>query len=157
MSDLVRLASHSIETYYIMAKKIIKTLKLQIKGGQANPAPPLGPALGQAGVNIGEFVNQFNSATSDQMGETVSVVLDVFDDRSFEFKLKTPPASSLLLKAAGIKKGSGKNAVKKAGTVTQDQIREIAEIKMPDLNAHDIDAAMKIIEGSARSMGIQVK
>lgn len=140
-----------------MAKKIIKTLKLQIKGGQANPAPPLGPALGQAGVNIGEFVNQFNSATSDQMGETVSVVLDVFDDRSFEFKIKTPPASSLLLKAAGIKKGSGKNALKKAGTVTKDQVREIAEIKMPDLNAHDVEAAMKIIEGSARSMGIRVE
>jgi len=140
-----------------MAKKIIKTLKLQIKGGQANPAPPLGPALGQAGVNIGEFVNQFNTATKDQMGETVSVVLDVFDDRSFAFVLKTAPASSLIMKAAGIKSGSGKNKTKKAGSITEAQVREIAEIKLPDLNAHTIEAAMSIIKGTCVSMGIEIK
>ncbi|MCD8494744.1 MAG: 50S ribosomal protein L11 [Candidatus Pacebacteria bacterium] len=140
-----------------MAKKIVKTLKLQIKGGQANPAPPLGPALGQAGVNIGEFVNQFNAATSAQMGETVSVLLDVYDDRTFSFVIKTAPASALIKKAAGIKSGSGKNAQKKAGSITTAQLRQIAEEKLPDLNAHDIDAAMKIIEGSARSMGVQIK
>jgi large subunit ribosomal protein L11 len=140
-----------------MAKKIIKTLKLQIKGGQANPAPPLGPALGQAGVNIGEFVNQFNDATKDQMGEVVSVVLNVFDDRSFDFVIKTPPTSSLIMKAAGIKGGSGKNKVKKAGTITEAQVREIAEIKLPDLNANTVEAAMNIVKGSCVSMGIEVK
>lgn len=140
-----------------MAKKLQKKMKLQIRGGQANPAPPLGPALGQAGVNIGEFVNQFNDATKDQMGEMVSVVLNVYEDRSFDFALKTAPASSLILKAAGLKSGSGKNAVKKVGSITKDQVREIAEAKMPDLNAHDVEAAMKIIEGSARSMGVEVK
>lgn len=140
-----------------MAKKIEKTLKLQIRGGQANPAPPLGPALGQAGVNIGEFVNQFNDATKDQMGETLSVVLNVYEDRSFDFVIKTPPVSSLILKAAGIKSGSGKNKVKKAGSITEAQVREIAEIKLPDLNAHDIDAAMNIVKGSCVSVGIEVK
>lgn len=140
-----------------MAKKIIKTLKLQIKGGQANPAPPLGPALGQAGVNIGEFVNQFNTVTKDKMGETVSVVLTVFDDRSFDFILKSAPASSLILSAAGIKKGAGKNKLKKAGSITQAQLREIAETKLPDLNAHDVEAAMNIIKGTCVSMGIEVK
>ncbi len=140
-----------------MAKKIIKTLKLQIKGGQANPAPPLGPALGQAGVNIGEFVNQFNTATKDQMGEVVSVVLNVFDDRSFDFVLKTAPASSLIMKAAGIKGGSGKNKVRSAGSITEAQVREIAEIKLPDLNAHTVEAAMSIIKGTCVSMGIEVK
>lgn len=140
-----------------MAKKITKTLKLQVKGGQANPAPPLGPALGQAGVNIGEFVNQFNAMTSDQMGQTVSVVLTVYEDRSFTFILKTPPASSLILKAAGLKSGSGKNATKKVGSITEAQLREIAEIKLPDLNAHDVEAAMKTIAGTCRSMGVEIK
>ena len=140
-----------------MAKKVEKTLKLQIRGGQANPAPPLGPALGQAGVNIGEFVNQFNDATKDQMGEVVSVVLNVYDDRSFDFVIKTPPTSSLIMKAAGIKGGSGKNKVKKAGSITEAQVREIAEIKLPDLNAHDVEAAMNIVKGSCVSMGIEVK
>lgn len=140
-----------------MAKNILKKLKLQIRGGQANPAPPLGPALGQAGVNIGEFVNQFNDATKDKMGEMVSVVLNVYEDRSFDFVIKTPPTSSLILKAAGVKGGSGKNKVKNAGSITKDQLREIAEVKIPDLNAHDIEAAMKIVEGSCRSMGIEVK
>jgi large subunit ribosomal protein L11 len=139
-----------------MAKKITKVLKLQIAAGKANPAPPLGPALGQAGVNIGQFVNEFNAQTKDMHG-VVSVVMNVYDDRSFDYILKSPPASSLLKKYAGIESGSGKNASKKAGSITKDQLREIAEIKLPDLNARDIDSAMKIIAGSARSMGIDIK
>ncbi|GMU74434.1 MAG: 50S ribosomal protein L11 [Candidatus Campbellbacteria bacterium] len=139
-----------------MAKKVLKTLKLQIPGGAATPAPPLGATLGQAGVNIGDFVNKFNTATADSRGETVSVLLTVFEDRSYDFVLKSPPASSLLAKAAGVPKGSG-NPLKPVGKVTKAQVREIAERKMADLNAHDIEAAMKIIEGSARSMGIEVK
>lgn len=139
-----------------MAKKIAKTLKLQIMGGTATPAPPLGPVLGQAGVNIGDFVTKFNAATQDSRGEKVSVVLTVYEDRTYDFILKSPPASSLLTKAAGVSKGSG-NPLKPVGSVTKAQIREIAERKLPDLNAHDIDAAMKIVEGTARSMGIQVK
>lgn len=139
-----------------MAKKISKTLKLQITGGTATPAPPLGPVLGQAGVNIGDFVTKFNAATQDVRGEKVSVVLTVFEDRTYDFVLKSAPASSLLTKAAGIQKGSG-NPLKIVGTVTKAQVKEIAEKKLPDLNAHDIDAAMKIIEGTARSMGISVK
>lgn len=140
-----------------MAKKVTKVIKLQIPAGKANPAPPLGPALGQAGINIGEFVNQFNDKTKEMMGDIVSTVITVYDDRSFEFILKSSPASSLILKAAGVQKGSGKNATKKAGKVTKAQIQEIAEKKMEDLNANDIEAAMKIIEGSCRSMGIEVK
>lgn len=140
-----------------MAKEAVKKIKLQVPAGQANPAPPLGPALGQAGVNIGEFVTRFNDATKDMMGDIVPIVLSVYDDRSFDFVLKTPPASSLLIKAAGIKKGSGKNLVSKAGSVTKDQVREIAERKMADLNAADIDAASRIVEGTARSMGVEVK
>jgi large subunit ribosomal protein L11 len=139
-----------------MAKKIAKTLKLQIPGGTATPAPPLGPILGQAGVNIGDFVQKFNAATAEMRGETVSVVLTVFEDRTYDFILKSSPASSLLAKAAGVEKGSG-NPLKPVGSVTRAQVREIAEKKMADLNAHDINAAMKIIEGSARSMGIEVK
>ncbi|MFT7557942.1 MAG: large subunit ribosomal protein L11 [Planctomycetota bacterium] len=139
-----------------MAKKLTKKLKLQIRGGQANPTPPLGPALGQAGVNIGEFINQFNTMTKDQMGEMVSVVLNAYDDRSFDFVLKTAPASAMILKAAGIKSGSGKNRIKKVGKITQAQLRQVAEEKMPDLNAHDIDAAMKIIAGTAHSIGVEV-
>ena len=137
--------------------KVIKKLKLQIPGGAATPAPPVGPALGQAGVNIGEFVKRFNDATAQMRGDIIPVEISVCEDRSFNFVLKTPPASSLLLKAAGKEKGSGKNVMVKAGSVTKAQIREIAEKKMPDLNAHDIEAAMKIIEGTARSMGIEVK
>ncbi|MBI2109074.1 MAG: 50S ribosomal protein L11 [Parcubacteria group bacterium] len=136
--------------------KIVKKLKLQLPAGKATPAPPIGPILGQAGINIGEFVTKFNEATRASMGETVSVVVSVYEDRSFDFILKTPPASSLLKKAAGIEKGSGKAGTQKAGKVTKAQIREIAEKKLPDLNAHGIDEAMKIIEGSARSMGIEV-
>jgi large subunit ribosomal protein L11 len=140
-----------------MAKKVTKVIKLQIPAGKANPAPPLGPALGQAGINIGEFVNQFNDKTKEMMGDIVSTVISVYDDRSFDFILKSSPASSLILKAAGLQKGSGKPSVKKAGKITKDQVREIAETKMEDLNANDIEAAMKIIEGSCRSMGIEVK
>ncbi|MCK5591957.1 MAG: 50S ribosomal protein L11 [Candidatus Pacebacteria bacterium] len=140
-----------------MAKKATKTIKLQIPAGKATPAPPLGPALGQAGINIGEFVNQFNSKTMESVGDIVSVEISVYGDRSFDFIVKSPLASSLILKAAGIKKGAGKNLVKKAGSITKDQVKEIAERKMEDLNAGDINAAMKIIEGTCRSMGIEVK
>ena len=127
----------------------------QAAGGAADDSS-VGPALGQAGVNIGEFVNQFNDATKDKRGETVSVVLNVYDDRSFDFILKTAPASSMILKKLGIKSGSGRNRVKKVGTLTQAQLREIAEEKIVDLNANDIEAAMKIIAGSAQSMGVEI-
>ena len=140
-----------------MAKKITKKLKLVIDAGKANPAPPIGPALGQAGINIGEFVKQFNDATKTMMGDVVPVEISVYEDRTFTFILKTPPASSLILKALGKEKGSGKNVVSKMGTLTKAQLKEIAEKKMPDLNANDIEAAMKIIVGSARSMGVDVK
>lgn len=140
-----------------MAKKILKKIKVQATGGKATPAPPLGPVLGQAGINIGEFVNQFNEQTREsRMGEVVPIELTVFDDRSFSFILKTSPASRLILKAIGKEKGSGKNTQVKAGEITQAQIREIAEIKMPDLNAATIEGAMKIIEGTCRSMGVNV-
>jgi large subunit ribosomal protein L11 len=140
-----------------MAKKITKVIKMQIAGGKATPAPPLGPVLGQAGVNIGEFVNQFNAATRDQMGEMVSVLMTVYDDRSFTYIIKTPPVSALLKKYAKVEKGSGTNAKKKAGSITQAQLAEIAAIKLPDLNARDIEAAKKTVAGSARSMGIEIK
>lgn len=140
-----------------MAKKITKKIKLQIAAAKATPAPPLGPALGQAGVNIGEFVTKFNAATQKMAGDTVSVVVKVYEDRTFDFLVKTPPASGLILKAAGVEKGSGKNTVSKAGSITKAQVREIAEKKLADLNAHTVDQAMKIIEGTARSMGIDVK
>ncbi len=140
-----------------MAKKLVKKLKLQIPAGKANPAPPVGPALGQAGVNIGEFVTKFNAATAPMAGDIIPVEISVFEDRSFTFVLKTPPASNLLLKALGIEKGSGKNAVSKVGTVTKAQLRTIAEKKMADLNANDVEQAIKIIAGTARSMGIEVK
>ena len=139
-----------------MAKKVTKVLKLQIQAGKANPAPPLGPALGQAGVNIGTFVNDFNGKTREMQG-TIAIVMTVFDDRSFEYVIKTPPVTSLILKAAGVEKGSGKNTDKKAGSITKAQVREIAEIKLPDLSANTVEAAMKIVEGSCRSMGIEVK
>lgn len=139
-----------------MAKKITKTLKLVIAAGKATPAPPVGPALGQAGINIGEFVKKFNDATSKMMGDVIPVAITVYEDRTYDFVLKTPPASSLILKAIGAEKGSGTNLVKKAGKITKAQIREIAEKKMPDLNAASIEAAMRIIEGSCRSMGVEV-
>ncbi len=140
-----------------MAKKIVKQLKLQITGGKANPAPPIGPALGQAQVNISEFVKRFNDATSKMMGEIVPVVVNVYEDKSFDFVLKTSPASALILKAIGQEKGSGTPNSKKVGTITKAQIKEIAEKKMVDLNAASIEAAMNIIAGTARSMGVDVK
>ncbi|MBU1136753.1 50S ribosomal protein L11 [Patescibacteria group bacterium] len=141
-----------------MASKTIKTIiKLQIQAGQANPAPPVGPALGQHGLNIQEFCTRFNDATKDKMGDIVPVEITVYDDRTFDFKLKTPPASDLLRKAAGIPKGSGDPLKVKIGKVTKAQIKEIAAKKLSDLNAYNIEQAEKIIEGTARSMGIEVK
>ena len=140
-----------------MAKKITKQLKLQIPAGKANPAPPVGPALGQAGVNIGEFVKRFNDATAKMMGDIIPVVISVYEDRTFDFVLKTPPAANLVLKAAGIEKGSGTPNTKKAGSITKAQVKEIAEKKMPDLNAKDLAGAMKMIEGTCKSLGIDVK
>ncbi len=139
-----------------MAKNITKRIKLRATGAQATPAPPLGPALGQAGVNIGDFVQKFNAATQEKRGEELGVKVVVYDDRSYDFTVSEPTVTSLLLKAAGIDKGSGKPRTSKAGKITRDQLRQIAERKMPDLNANDIDAAMKIVEGSARSSGIEV-
>ena len=138
-------------------KKVAQLLKLQIVGGQATPAPPVGPALGQAGINIMEFCKQYNAATQAQTGTVVPVEITVYEDRSFSFITKTPPAAVLLKQKAGLDKGSGTPNSSKVGSVTKDQVREIAEAKMPDLNANDVDAAMKIIEGTARSMGITVK
>lgn len=140
-----------------MAKKVEKKLKLQIMGGAANPAPPVGPALGQAGINIGQFVTQFNEATAEMRGDVIPVEISVYEDRSFDFILKTPPASRLILKALNQQKGSGKNVTKKVGTLTKAQVQEIAEKKMVDLNAASVEAAMKTIEGTARSMGVEVK
>ena len=138
-------------------KKVATVLKLQIPAGQATPAPPVGPALGQAGINIMEFCKQYNAATQQQTGTIVPVEITVFEDRSFSFITKTPPAAVLLRQRAGVDKGSGEPNREKVGTVTKDQVREIAEIKMPDLNANDVEAAMKIVEGTARSMGITVR
>ena len=140
-----------------MSKKVLTKIKLQVKGGQANPAPPVGPILGQHGLQIQDFCNRFNDATKERMGEIVPTVITVYEDRTFDFILKTPPASDLLRKAAGIQKGSQKPSKEVAGSVTKAQVKEIAEKKMPDLNAHDIDAAMRIIEGTARQMGLEVK
>lgn len=139
-----------------MAKNITKKIKLQAMGGMATPAPPLGPALGQAGVNIGDFVQKFNAATADQRGEKVGIKISVYDDRSYDFTVSQPTTTSLIFKAVGLDKGSMKPGTSKAGKLTRDQIRQIAERKMPDLNANDIDAAMKIVEGSARSAGIEI-
>jgi large subunit ribosomal protein L11 len=136
-------------------KKIAGMIKLQIQAGQANPAPPVGPALGQHGVNIMDFCKAYNAATENQRGQVIPVEITVYEDRSFDFTLKTPPASKLILKAAGLDKGSGAPP-KVAGSITRAQVREIAETKMPDLNANDVDAAMKIIEGTARQMGVTV-
>ncbi len=139
-----------------MAKKVTGQIKLQIPGGQANPAPPVGPALGQRGVNIMEFCKAFNAKTQDQKGTIIPVIITVYSDRSFTFITKTPPASVLLLKAAGIEKGSGEPNKKKVGKVTRKQVEEIARLKMPDLNAGSVEAAIRTISGSARSAGIEV-
>ena len=138
-------------------KKLAAVIKLQIKAGLANPAPPVGPALGQHGVNIMEFCKAYNAATESQRGQIVPVEISVYEDRSFTFVTKTPPAARLLLKAAGVEKGSGEPHTKKVAKVTMAQVREIAESKMEDLNANDIDQAAKIIAGTARSMGITVE
>ena len=138
-------------------KKVVGLIKLQIQAGQANPAPPVGPALGQHGVNIMEFCKAYNAATESQRGNVIPVEITVYEDRSFDFILKTPPAAKLLLKAAGVPKGSGEPHKTKVAKVTWDQVREIAETKKEDLNANDIDAAAKIIAGTARSMGITVE
>jgi large subunit ribosomal protein L11 len=140
-----------------MAKKIARRLKLTIEGGKATPAPPIGPALGQAKVNIGEFVTRFNEGTKEMRGELVPVEITVYEDKTFRLVFKTPPAASLLLKAAGVEKGSGKSRESKAGSITRTQLKEIAQKKLKDLNANDVEAAMKIVAGSARSMGIEVK
>jgi len=140
-----------------MAKEVATTIKLQAKGGQATPAPPIGPALGQHGVNIGQFVSQFNDRTRDLNGTPVPVVISVYTDKSFSFEVKSPPAAVLLKQAAEIAKGSGVPNKEKVGTVTVEQVRKIAETKMVDLNAHDLDNAEMIIRGTARSMGIEVE
>jgi len=139
-----------------MAKKIVKEIKLQIPGGQANPAPPVGPALGQHGVNIMEFCKAFNAKTADRQGLVIPVIITVYSDRSFSFVLKTPPASVLLLKALGAAKGSGEPNRNKIGKVSKEQVRQIAQSKMEDLNANDIEAAMRMVQGTARSMGIEI-
>jgi large subunit ribosomal protein L11 len=140
-----------------MAKKIKTIIKLQIPGGRANPAPPVGPALGQHGLNIQDFCARFNAATQDKNGDIVPVEITVFEDRTFDFIMKTAPAAELLKKAAKVEKGSGNPLKNKVGKVTKDQVKQIAETKMEDLNANDIEQATKIIEGTARSMGIKVE
>lgn len=140
-----------------MAKKVTKKIKLQLPGGAATPAPPVGTALGPAGINIGEFVKKFNDATQDKRGDIVPVELSVYEDRTFDFVMKVSPASSLVMKAAGIEKGSGKVPSVKVGKITKAKLREIAEKKMPDLNTTDVDAAMRLIAGTARSMGVDVE
>ncbi len=139
-----------------MAKKVLTLIKLQVPGGAANPAPPVGPALGQHGVNIMEFCKAFNAQTQDQNGRIIPVEITVFEDRSFTFITKTPPAAVLIKEAAGIDKGSGEPNREKVAKITPDQVRQIAETKMQDLNANDVEAASKIIEGTARSMGVEV-
>jgi large subunit ribosomal protein L11 len=140
-----------------MAKQVTKVVKLQINAGKANPAPPVGPALGQAGVNIQQFCSEFNERTREMAGNVIPVLITVYDDRSFTFITKTPPAAGLLKKAAGITSGSSSSKKTKVATVSSAQVREIAETKMPDLNANSIEAAMKIIEGTARNMGIVIE
>ncbi len=140
-----------------MAKQIKTKIKLQLEAGKATPAPPVGTALGPHGLNIADFVKKFNDATKEKMGEIVPIEITVFEDRSFTFIMKTPPAAFLIRKAAGLEKGSAVPNKNKVGTITKDQVRAIAEQKMPDLNANDIEHAMKIIEGTARSMGVEVK
>lgn len=139
-----------------MAKKVTKKIKLQVVGGKATPAPPIGTALGPAGINIGEFVKRFNDATREQMGDVIPVEISIYEDRSFDFIMKVSPVANLIMKAAGIEKGSGKVPTVKAGKITKAQAREIAEKKMPDLNTTDIDAAISLVTGTGRSMGVDV-
>lgn len=138
-------------------KEILTKIKLQVRGGQANPAPPVGPALGQAGLNIQEFCTRFNEASKNKMGQVVPVEITVYKDRSYTFVMKEPPASELLKQVAGIQKGSGKALTEKIGSITRAQLREAAQKKLPDLNTKDIEAAMKIMEGTARQMGLEIK
>lgn len=140
-----------------MAKKVVRLVKLQIPAGKANPAPPVGPTLGGAGVNIGEFVKRFNDATKEMGNNIVPVVISVYDDRTFDFITKTPPTASLILKAIGVEKGSGTPNTTKVGKITKAQVKAIAEQKMPDLNAKDIEGAMRMVEGSCKALGIEVK
>ncbi|HEY9694677.1 MAG TPA: 50S ribosomal protein L11 [Oculatellaceae cyanobacterium] len=140
-----------------MAKKVVAVVKLALNAGKANPAPPVGPALGQHGVNIMAFCKEYNARTADQPGMVIPVEISVYEDRSFTFVLKTPPASVLIRKAAGIERGSNEPNKKKVGSLSRAQLQEIAQTKMPDLNANDIDAAVKIIEGTARNMGVTIK
>ena len=140
-----------------MAKKVVALIKLDLPAGKANPAPPVGPALGQRGVNIMAFCKEYNAKTSDKAGMIIPVEISVYEDRSFTFVLKTPPASVLILKAAGIEKGSSQPDKEKVGSITYNQLKDIAQTKMPDLNANDIDAAMNIVEGTARNMGVLIK
>jgi len=140
-----------------MAKKVVALIKLALPAGKANPAPPVGPALGQHGVNIMAFCKEYNAKTADQPGMIIPVEISVYEDRSFTFVLKTPPASVLIRKAAGVDRGSNEPNKKKVGAISRDQLREISQTKLPDLNANDIDAAMNIVEGTARNMGITVK
>lgn len=140
-----------------MAKKVVGEIKLQLPAGKATPAPPVGPALGQHGVNIMEFVKQFNAKTADQPGMVIPVVITVYADRSFTFIMKTPPASVLIRKTLGLDKGSGEPNKKKVGTLTQKQVEDIARLKMPDLNANTVEAAMEMVKGTARSMGVEVR
>ena len=140
-----------------MAKNVVKKIKLQIPAGKATPAPPVGTVLGPAGINLQEFCTKYNDATRDKMGDVVPVEISIYDDRTFDFVLKTPPTPTLLLKAAGIQKGSTKGANSTVATISKDDVKKIAEIKLPDLNAYDLDAAMRIVAGTARNMGIAVK
>ena len=140
-----------------MAKEVGKVVKLQVRGGAANPSPPVGPALGAAGVNIMEFCKQFNARTQDKQGKVLPVVITVYKDKSFDFVIKTPPAAVQILEAANVKKGSGEPHVNKVATISWDQVRAIAEDKMPDLNAFTVESAMKMVAGTARSMGVKVK
>ena len=142
---------------FFVAKEVVKKIKLQIAAGKATPAPPVGTVLGPAGINLGDFCSKYNDATRDKMGDVLPVEITVYDDRSFDFVIKTPPAGFLIKKYAKINKGSAKGANQVVATITKDQLREIAEIKLPDLNAYDVEAAMKIIEGTARNMGVAVK
>lgn len=139
-----------------MAKKLLTQIKLQIRAGQANPAPPVGPALGQHGLNIQDFCTQFNNASKDRMGDIVPVVISVYEDRTFDFIMKTPPTSSLILKVLNLKKGSSNPLLQKVGKITNAQLRQVAEKKMPDLNTDDVDQAIKIVAGTARQMGVEL-
>ena len=140
-----------------MNKEVVKVIKLQIEAGKATPAPPVGTVLGPAGINLGEFCTKYNDATREQMGNVLPVEISVYEDRSFDFVIKTPPAAFLIKKAAGVSKASATGSKSIAGSITRDQLRQIAETKMPDLNANDIEGAMRIIEGTARNMGIEIK